>query len=180
VVFVGAGVRLNTDFLKNVDLHNPDKSILVDKHMKSSSGLYAAGDIARFPYLLEGGNKHVRIEHWGVAQNQGRVAALNILGKGVEFRNTPYFWSVQFPGSLRYAGYCESPEEILIFGTPETDGKFVALFGSGDKVQALSTLGRDPLCSAGSELLHRGTFPSLSSLKGLSVDQLSTRILELL
>eukprot|EP00475_Leptophrys_vorax_P006613 TRINITY_DN14110_c0_g1_i2.p1 TRINITY_DN14110_c0_g1~~TRINITY_DN14110_c0_g1_i2.p1 ORF type:complete len:212 (-),score=68.87 TRINITY_DN14110_c0_g1_i2:265-900(-) len=162
-VVVGAGVRLNTEFLKNVELYDRDKSVIVNEFMQNSSGVYAAGDLARFPNAYEGG-AFTRIEHWGVAQNQGRTAALNILGKKVKFSAVPYFWTVQFPGSMRYVGHCDSFDDVFVLGKPEEDQKFVALYIHKEKVVAVATLGRDPVASAASELFRLNKFPSLQEI----------------
>jgi NADPH-dependent 2,4-dienoyl-CoA reductase/sulfur reductase-like enzyme len=121
---------LNTEFLKNVELFDRDKSVIVNEFMQNSSGIYAAGDLARFPNFYENG-AFTRIEHWGVAQNQGRIAALNILGKKTPFQAVPYFWTVQFPGSMRYVGHCDSFDDVILM---EESKKFVALYIHKSKV----------------------------------------------
>lgn len=63
--------------------------------------VFAAGDVARFPYNEDG---LIRVEHWQVAQQQGRVAAENMLGLQRPYSDVPFFWTVLFGMSLRYAG----------------------------------------------------------------------------
>ena len=57
----------------------------------SVPGIYAAGDICEYDSPIHGGP--MRIEHWDVAFNQGKTAALNMLGRGVEHDVVPYFFS---------------------------------------------------------------------------------------
>ena len=57
----------------------------------SVPGIYAAGDICEYDSPIHGAP--MRIEHWDVAFNQGKTAALNMLGRGVEHDVVPYFFS---------------------------------------------------------------------------------------
>ena len=77
------------------------------------------GDLARYPYHLTG--ELVRVEHWNVAQNQGRVVARNIvaLSKGEDgalknFSQVPFFWTVQFGKSVRYCGHALKFDDVII------------------------------------------------------------------
>ena len=98
-VILGAGVVPKTDYLKSSGIKlDKDGGITVHPSMAipGTNGIYAIGDIARYPYHLT--KESVRIEHWDVAQNQGRVAAQSIVSSldGVspkpEFKSIPYFW----------------------------------------------------------------------------------------
>lgn len=169
LVIVGAGVRLNTGFLKNVALQERERSVLVDEYLRAESGIYAAGDIARFKNLAFGGET-TRIEHWNVAMNQGRVAALNILGKKVPFTQTPYFWTVQFGGSIRYVGHAVSFDEVIVDGKPEEDKKFAAYICKRGKVLAVCTFGRDPIASAAGELLRENRMPLAEEIRSGKID----------
>ena len=94
MVILGVGVSPATAFLKSSKLAlERDGSLVVDEHLRvvGTSNIYAVGDIAKFPF--KGGLS--RIEHWGVAQNQGRVAALNITGKATKYEHIPYFWTAR-------------------------------------------------------------------------------------
>lgn len=168
---MGAGVRLNTGFLKNVELHERDKSVIVDEFMRSASGVFCAGDIARFPYQLStSGVEFTRIEHWSVAQNQGRIAAQNLLGKRIPYSQTPFFWTVQFPGNLRYVGHAFNFDDVVVDGNPEKDGKFVAYFILKDEIKAVATLGRDPVAAAASELFRMKKMPGAAEVRSSNLD----------
>ena len=86
VVIVGAGVAPSTGFLKDTFQLEKDGSILVDRNLKVKQfdNIYAGGDIARYEYEFNSGHEGtVRVEHWNVASQHGRVAARNMAGKNV-------------------------------------------------------------------------------------------------
>ncbi len=94
--------------------------------MRAADGVFAAGDIARFPLPLID-NQKTNIGHWQLAHNHGRVAAHNMLGKEEEFSSIPYFWTVQYGKSIRYCGHAQSWDEIIYNGSPE-EKKFAAFY----------------------------------------------------
>jgi len=86
MIIIGAGAVVNTGYIQpsNLIQFAPDKSVIVDKYLCAGpSDLFAAGDIAKFPLRLLD-NELVRIEHWGYAMSQGRIAAKNMINGLVE------------------------------------------------------------------------------------------------
>src|SRR5262249_15031109 len=122
-VIMGVGVRPATDFLRDsgLKLDDKDASVLVNDHLQSSAtDVYAAGDIAR--------HDGVRIEHWRVAQQQGMVAAQNMLGEVPTIsQHIPFFWTMQWDIALRYVGHAAKWDEIIYRGSPEQK-KFIAFY----------------------------------------------------
>jgi len=160
VVIVGAGVMPATSFLKSTFQLERDGSVIVDKNLKvvGHNNIYAAGDIARYPYHLNCGHGEesgslVRIEHWNVAQQHGRVAAKNMLGQNIPYEVVPFFWTTQYGKSLRYVGHALNYDEVHIEGNP-AEYAFIAYFIKDGKVIALCSLGKDPACSNASELFR--------------------------
>ena len=100
-VIVATGAMVNTEFVP-YQLLNQDKSVRVDAFLQTDDPhIFAAGDIASYhSYLAQG---PLRIEHWAVAQDQGRVAAENMLGLGQLFNTVPFFWTNQF-ANAQFAG----------------------------------------------------------------------------
>jgi NADPH-dependent 2,4-dienoyl-CoA reductase/sulfur reductase-like enzyme len=84
-VILGTGVRPNTKFLQGSNLEmNPDGGIVCDPFLKTSNkDVYAAGDIASYPYWPTGGR--LRTEHWSTALDQGTHAAFNMMSKYVPY-----------------------------------------------------------------------------------------------
>jgi NADPH-dependent 2,4-dienoyl-CoA reductase/sulfur reductase-like enzyme len=104
--------------------------------------VYAAGDIAFFPYRAGGGHG-TRIEHWDVAIDQGRVAARNMLGGAVAYDAVPFFWTSMYGKSLRYAGHSLAADNVIIQGRMDAgapaESRFLALFVSGGAVAAVAS-----------------------------------------
>jgi apoptosis-inducing factor 3 len=128
VVIVGTGVRPATDFLKGVALAD-DGGIPVDSSMQAAPGLYAAGDIAQFP--LPRSDKTLRIEHWRVAQQHARVAALNMAGGNEHYTGVPYFWTYHFGKRFEYLGHASEHDDVVIDGDLDTQAFIAYLMKDG-------------------------------------------------
>jgi NADPH-dependent 2,4-dienoyl-CoA reductase/sulfur reductase-like enzyme len=162
LVVVAIGVQPNTDFVKGVTKAN-DGSITVDPFFRStSSSLYAAGDVARFPYFLTG--ESVRIEHWAHAQQCGRVAGRNAAGRSQKFETVPYFWTMQWGDKINYVGNATSFDHVHVEGSL-ADKKFMAYYCKGDHVLAVAAMGIPNAATYTAEALRLGSMPSLVDLK---------------
>jgi apoptosis-inducing factor 3 len=140
LVVLGVGVKPAIELAQAAGLA-VDRGVVVDDRLRTSApGVYAAGDIARFPYAPTG--ESVRIEHWAVAQRMGRIAALNILGRDLAFASPPFFWSTQFDVTINYVGHAESWDRIDIAGDLAKRDATLA-YRRGAATLAVATIGRD-------------------------------------
>ena len=161
LVVVGLGISPATQMLTGLKL-NPDGSVTVDSHMRVTDGLYAAGDLARFPDWRDGAP--IRIEHWRLAAQHGRVAAHNMPGRAVTYAGVPFFWSEQFDLFLQYVGYAAAWDAVLIHGDLQTRN-FLAYYVKGDRVLAATGLQHDRQLAALSELMRLNHLPSAEEVR---------------
>ena len=148
LVVIGFGVRPVTGYLTGAEL-NKDGSVHVDERLKAADGLYAAGDLARFPYQ----GQPIRVEHWRVAQQQGRIAALNMLGQGARYAAVPVFWTIQYLKRLDYIGHATEWDDIIIDGDLQKP-EFLAYYITQGRVVAAAGLDRDADTAALIELFN--------------------------
>jgi NADPH-dependent 2,4-dienoyl-CoA reductase/sulfur reductase-like enzyme len=139
VVVLGFGVRPATGFAASLP-RNEDGSLTVDAHLGVTDGIYAAGDIARFP--LHGSGHPIRVEHWRVAQQQGRIAALNMLGRQLAYDATPVFWTIQYMKRLDYIGHAREWDRVVVHGDLR-QRDFLAYYIKNGLVAAAAGFGRD-------------------------------------
>jgi NADPH-dependent 2,4-dienoyl-CoA reductase/sulfur reductase-like enzyme/nitrite reductase/ring-hydroxylating ferredoxin subunit len=168
-VIVGIGVHPKTDFLPEQCVAEKDKSVKVDYQLKVTDNLFAAGDIARFPDAKTG--ELIRVEHWRLAQQQGELAALNMLGQGKSISDiVPFFWTNQFDQRLSYVGHAKEWDEIVFDGNVD-DKKFLAFYVKGGKVQAVASMGRDVESDKIEDTMRKSkTLFTVAELKSYLVD----------
>jgi NADPH-dependent 2,4-dienoyl-CoA reductase/sulfur reductase-like enzyme/nitrite reductase/ring-hydroxylating ferredoxin subunit len=113
IVVVGVGVKPRVEVAEASGL-KVDNGVVVDDRLRAAEGVYAVGDIARYPDPLSGAL--IRVEHWVHAQRQGQHVARLILGEDKPFTDPPFFWSAHFDSAFRYDGHAKA------FDPPEVEG----------------------------------------------------------
>ncbi len=130
--------------------------MVVDRYLETSApGVFAAGDIAEYDSVVH--ERTLRIEHWDVAFNQGRYAALNMLGRRQEYDVVPYFWSdLADWSSMEYVGPASGWDEVWIRGDLD-EGRFTAFYVQGGRLAAALTVGRSDDLTVAARLLKEKT-----------------------
>jgi NADPH-dependent 2,4-dienoyl-CoA reductase/sulfur reductase-like enzyme len=137
---LGVGVRPRTALAEAAGL-TTDRGIVVDSRLRTSApGVYAAGDVARYPDPHTG--QPIRVEHWVHAERQGQHVARMILGDDAPFTDPPYFWSVHRDAEIRYVGHAETFDPPTVAGSLERRDAEVS-FTRADRLLALAPVGRD-------------------------------------
>jgi 3-phenylpropionate/trans-cinnamate dioxygenase ferredoxin reductase component len=135
---VGAGISPSAELLEQAGAA-VDDGVLVDEWCRTTlPDVYAAGDVANHRHPVFG---RLRVEHWNNASNQGRAAALSMLGRGAPYDYIHSFWSDQYDQSLEYVGFASTWDELVFRGRPESR-RFLAFYLRGGALRAAFGLNR--------------------------------------
>ncbi len=133
VVVVGVGVAPRDELARAAGLQ-VENGVAVNAQLAATApGVFAAGDVANAFHPRYG--RRIRLEHWSAALNQGPVAAKNMLGRGVSYDRTPYFFSDQYDLGMEYRGWAPGFEEVVFRGDPGS-GQFIAFWLQDGRVVA--------------------------------------------
>ena len=169
MVVIGAGVTPDVMLARGAGLELGESGgVKVSAQLESSTpGIYAAGDIAEYDSVVHG--RRLRIEHWDVAFNQGKTAALNLLGRDVPHEEIPYFYSdLADWSSMEYVG--PGAGRTVVRGSMD-DGEFTAFYlDDAGVVTAALTVGRSDDLEAARRFIRDKTAPGEGPLTDLSTD----------
>ena len=156
-VVIGAGVTPDVQLAGKAGLALGEHGgVRCSSRLESSApGVFAAGDICEYDSVVHGGVP-VRIEHWDVAFNHGKTAALNMLGKDVPHADVPYFFSVLGDwGELEYVGPAYEWDEEIVRGSLE-EGQFTIFYLKDGVVKGALTVGRSDDLDHARRLIAQG------------------------
>jgi len=130
-VLVAIGCRPVVDWVAGSGLDVGD-GVRCDARCQAAPGVWAVGDVARWHH--DGFGRSMRIEHRQHATEQAQVVARNILGAGVAFTPTPYFWTDHFDVRVQVAGFVPADATLRPVDGDIAGGRFVALAEHGGRV----------------------------------------------
>ncbi len=163
VVVVGIGVVPNTEWVEGSGLEVAD-GVVCDEALFAADGVVCAGDVCRWTWRHAGGDgrdQSLRIEHWEMASQMGSAAARSLLAGRADatpFDPVPYFWSDQYGLRIQVLGHPEPTDEVVVVdgALDAEDGKFVAVYGRGDRLAGVVAVSRPRQLMAFRPLLVAG------------------------
>jgi 3-phenylpropionate/trans-cinnamate dioxygenase ferredoxin reductase subunit len=162
-VIIGAGVMPDVSLARAAGLEIGESGgVRCSSKLETSvPGIYAAGDICEYDSVVHG--RQLRVEHWDVAFNQGKTAALNMIGQAVDHDVIPYFFSdLADWTSMEYVGPGQG--DAVIRGSLD-DGDFTAFYvGDDGTVTAALTVGRSDDLEHAKRFIRERTKPDPASL----------------
>jgi len=164
LVILGTGISPNTSLAKGqLKISSTNGGIETDAFLRTSKrNVFAAGDVASFPYWLSG--DHVRIEHFNEAIHQGSLVAFNMLDKQLPLDGVSFFWTRQWDKSLQYSGFADKYDEVHIDGDLKSQS-FAAFYLKGEKVVAVAAMNRPNLTMLACEAMKLGVMPNSQEIK---------------
>jgi NADPH-dependent 2,4-dienoyl-CoA reductase/sulfur reductase-like enzyme len=140
LVVIGVGVRPNVQLAEVAGLR-VDNGIVTNEFLETSArGIFAAGDVARFPERF--GGTSIRVEHWAVAERQGQAFARNMTGDRQPYSDPPFFWSAHYDVSINYSGSAAGWDQADVRGSLDDRNALIA-YRRGGRIVAVATIFKD-------------------------------------
>jgi apoptosis-inducing factor 3 len=145
LVIMGVGVSPELGFTHDLPAATNGGGIKTDTSLRATQAVWVAGDIANM--------NGTRIEHWRVAQQHGRIAALGMMGQNATYEGVPFFWTYHFGKTLNYLGHAERWDETFIKGDID-ELKFMVFYIRGGRVTAVLSCEYESQTAALAELMR--------------------------
>jgi 3-phenylpropionate/trans-cinnamate dioxygenase ferredoxin reductase subunit len=157
-VVIGVGAVPDVTLARSAGLELGESGgVMVDSRLRSRvPGIFAAGDMAEYESVVHGGRR-IRIEHWDVAFNQGKTAALNMVGRNQPHDEVPYFFSdLSDWASLEYVGPAYEWDEEVVRGSID-EGEFSVWYLQEGRLAGALSVGRSDDLEHARRLITAGT-----------------------
>jgi NADPH-dependent 2,4-dienoyl-CoA reductase/sulfur reductase-like enzyme len=162
VVLVGIGIAPNTNYTSQ-SVAMDRNFVKTDKYLNTSDeNIFAAGDIVSYPYFLTG--EYINFGHYVNAQQQGAIAALNMLGKRVPYEYVPFFWTRHWDKSLQYTGYGTTWDDVFVQGNLH-ELKFVAYYFKDNKIVGFAAMNIPNAANVMNEAFRNNKLPRATLIK---------------
>jgi NADPH-dependent 2,4-dienoyl-CoA reductase/sulfur reductase-like enzyme len=178
MVLLAIGVNPNTEILQSTVTLEKELATCDSYLSTSDPDIWAAGDILTYPSVLTG--ERIYSPHWVNAQQQGSIAALNMLGKNIAYDYIPYFWTRFFEKTLQYVGVTDKFDEVIIEGNFEvnkTDSpSFKAFYIKNKKVCGFACMNSPNSANIMYEILKNNYIITAGAIKkhDITVEKLGT------
>jgi 3-phenylpropionate/trans-cinnamate dioxygenase ferredoxin reductase subunit len=133
-VLVAIGIDADIDLARGLGLELGLGGVLVDETLRAAPDIFCAGDIAAHLHPVFG--RHLRVEHWQVAQKQGAACGAAIAGEPKPYDELPWFWSDQYDINLQYVGNAPAFDQTVWRGDPEGE-RFSVFYLKGRLIEAV-------------------------------------------
>ena len=151
LVVVGIGILPNVEMARDAGL-DVDNGIVVNEFAQTSDPhIYAGGDCTLHPNALLG--RTLRLESVQNAIEQGKAAAMHMLGDGKPYAEIPWFWSDQYDVKLQTVGLSGSHDRTVLRGDPATRS-FALFYFEGDRLIAMDAINRAAEFMVARKLVH--------------------------
>ena len=162
-IIAGIGIMPSTDIAETAGILC-DNGIVVDEHLQTSDpGVFAAGDVARFPYHAL--SSLMRVEHWDNAVSQGRLAGRNMAGAHEAYEHMPYFFSDMFEYGYEAVGDVNTSYDTVEDWQTEYE-KGVIYYVKNGKCVGILLFNVWDKCDAARAIIKEGSSRPASALRG--------------
>jgi 3-phenylpropionate/trans-cinnamate dioxygenase ferredoxin reductase subunit len=125
---------------------------VVDEVLCAAPDIYCTGDIAAHLHPVFG--RHLRVEHWQVAQKQGAACGAAVAGMPQPYKELPWFWSDQYDINLQYLGNAQDFDQVVWRGDPESE-RFSVFYLKDNVIEAVLSVNDGRTGRHSRELIRR-------------------------
>jgi 3-phenylpropionate/trans-cinnamate dioxygenase ferredoxin reductase subunit len=167
LVLVAIGVEAEAGLAQDLGLELGFGGVLTDEALRAAPDIYCAGDIAAHFHPVFG--RHMRVEHWQVAQKQGAACGAAIAGEPKPYEELPWFWSDQYDFNLQYVGNAAAFDQVVWRGDPQSD-RFSAFYLKDGVIEAVLSVNDGRTGRQSRDLIRRRLHVDPRTLSNVDAD----------